>query len=324
MTALRVAARALLALATLCASCLATAQNYPAKPIRLIVPATAASPLDIVSRWMVEGMAKDLGQPVIVENKPGGIYLIGLQEVTRAPADGYTVLVISMPMSVAPSIATNYPIDLLRDFATVGRTVYSYNVLVVPMKSPVRSVSDLIGMLKASPGKHAFLSGGPGTPAHVVGELFKIETRVDALHVPFTQFPQGIANLIDGQIDYGFITTAPMVPQINAGKLRGIAVTSPKRLPALPDIPTVAEAGYPNLQVSDWGAFLVKAATPRPVIDRLNAAMQKVLNAPEAPAALQKFGAEPAPSTPEEMNRHLAAEIDRWAKVARTANIRLQ
>jgi tripartite-type tricarboxylate transporter receptor subunit TctC len=227
-------------------------------------------------------------------------------------------------MSVAPSISPNYPVDLRRELVTVGRTVYSYNVLVVNPGLPANSMADLVTFLKANPGKRTFLSGGPGTPAHVVGELFKLETGVDALHVPFGQFAQGIGSLIGGELDYGFITTAPMIPHVRAGKLRALAVTSAKRLPALPDIPTVAEAGFPGLQVSDWGAFLVKAGTPRAIIDRLNASMQKVLSSPDAPTALAKFGAEPAPSSPEEMARHLDGEIERWGKVARAAKIQLQ
>ncbi len=308
----------------LLASALAGAQPYPAKPIRLVVAAGAASPVDIISRWIVDGMAKDLGQPIIVENRPGGVYRIGLQEVTRAAADGYTMLVISMPIAVAPSISPNYPVDLRKDFDPVGRTVYSYNVLVVYPALPVATMAELVSLLKANPGKRTFLSGGPGTPAHVVGELFKLETGVDALHVPFAQFPQGIGNLIGGQLDYGFITTAPMIPHVNAGKLRALAVTSAHRLPALPNVPTVAEAGFPGLQVSDWGAFLVKAGTPRALVDRLNASMRKVLASPDAPLALAKFGAEPSASTPEELRQFLDGEINRWATVARAANIRLE
>jgi tripartite-type tricarboxylate transporter receptor subunit TctC len=302
----------------------AWAQIYPAKPIRLIVAASTATPPDIISRWIVDGMAKDLGQSIVVENKPGGIYLIALQEVTRGPADGYTMLAIQMPNSVAPSISPNYPIDMRKDFDPIGRTVYSYNVLVVNTKLQATNMTELVSLLRANPGKRTFLSGGPGTPAHVVGELFKLETGVDALHVPYAQFPQGIGNLIDGQLDYGFITTVPMIPHINSGRLRALAVTSPQRLGALPNVPTVIEAGFPGLQVSDWGALVVKAGTPRVIIDRLNASMKKVLLSPEAPAALAKFGAEPSPSTPEEMARLLDSEIDRWGKVARAAKIQLQ
>lgn len=312
---------ALLAVLT---STTAIAQAYPTKPIRLIVPGNTGTPLDIISRWVADQMAKDLGQPIVVENKPGGLYRIGLQDITRAPADGYTLITISMPVTVVPAISVNYPFDLRRDLAPIGRTVYSYNVLVVNNALPVRTMAELVKQLKANPGKHSFLSGGPGTPAHVVGELFKQETGVDALHVPVSQMAQGIGNLIGGQLDYGFITTAPMIPHVQAGKLRALAVTSAKRLPALPDTPTVAEAGYPGLQVSDWGAFLAKAGTPGAIVDRLNASMRKVLAAPEAPAALAKFGAEAAPSTPEEMAQHLANELERWGKVARAANIKLE
>lgn len=312
------------ALLALFASASAIAQGYPTKPIRLIVPGNTGSPLDIISRWVVDQMTKDLGQPIVVENKAGGLYRIGLQEITRAPADGYTLIAISMPVTVAPGISTDYPFDLRRDLAPISRTVYSYNVLVVNNALPARTMDELVKLLKANPGKYSFLSGGPGTPAHVVGELFKQETGVDALHVPVSKMAQGIGNLIGGQLDYGFITTAPMIPHVQAGKLRALAVTSAKRLPALPDTPTVVEAGFPGLQVSDWGAFLAKAGTPRAIVDRLNAAVRKVLASPEAPAALAKFGAEAAPSTSEEMAQHLANELERWGKVARAANVKLE
>lgn len=325
MTLVRLAARCLIcATLTLLASTTAIAQGYPAKPIRLIVPGNTGTPLDIISRWVADQMTKELGQPIVVENKPGGLYRIGLQEITRQPADGYTLITISMPVTVVPGISTNYPFDLRRDLAPIGRTVYSYNVLVLNNALPARSIGDLVKLLKANPGKHTFLSGGPGTPAHVVGELFKLETGVDALHVPVSQMAQGIGNLIGGQLDYGFITTAPMIPHVNAGKLRALAVTSTKRLPALPDTPTVAEAGFPGLQVSDWGAFLAKAGTPQSIVDRLNASMRSVLTAPDAAAALARFGAEAAPSTPEEMARHLDGELIRWGKVARSASIKLE
>jgi len=302
----------------------AFAQGWPVKPIRLVVPTTAASPIDIVSRWIVDGMTKEIGQPIVVENRPGGLALIGLQDALRSPADGYTMAVISMPMTLNPSIAPNYSVDLRTAFQPVGRTVFSYNVLVVHPSVPATTMAELVGVLKAAPGKRSFLSGGTGTPAHVVGELFKLETSVSALHVPYVQFAQGIGNLIGGELDFGFIATPPMIPHVRAGRLRPLAVTAPKRLPALSEVPTVAEAGFPGLQVSDWGAFLVKSGTPTPVVERLNAALVKVLSSPEAPEALAKFGAEPAPTSPAEAARFIASELERWAKVAKAASIKLE
>ena len=303
---------------------MALAQSYPTKPIRFIVAASPTSPVDIISRWILDGMTADLGQGFVVENKVGGVYQIALNEVLRAPADGYTMLVISLPVAVAPSIVDNYPIDLRKDFVTLARTVSSYNILVVPNDSPAKSLAELIALLKADPGKRSYVSGGPGTPAHVIGELFKQVVGLDVLHVPYLQLAQGVGDLIGGRIDYGFLTSAPMIPQIKGGKLRALAVTAPHRLPVIAEVPTVGEAGFPALQVSDWALFLVKAGTPAAVIERLSAATRKVITAPSAPEALAKFGAEPNYLGPEEARRFFDVEIDRWAKVARTGNIKLQ
>jgi tripartite-type tricarboxylate transporter receptor subunit TctC len=313
-----------LTLALAISSPLALAQSYPSKPIRLVVPAGPASPLDIISRWIVDGMAKDLGQSFVVENRPGGLALPAYQDVLRGPSDGYTVLVISMPMTVTPSIAPNYPVNPRRDFDPVSRTVYSYNALVVSPEFPAKTISELVTLLKSQPGKRSFISGGTGTPAHVVGELFKLETGVDVLHVPYVNLAIGFTDLMGGRVDYGYLTTAPVIPHVLSGKLRALAVTSPHRLSALPDIPTVIEAGFPRLQVSDWGMFLVKAGTDRSIIDRLNASVNAIMRASGTAATIAKFGAEPASSSVAEAGRFLEAELERWGKLARAANIKVE
>ncbi len=185
------------------------------------------------------------------------------------------------------------------------------------------SIKELVALAKAKPGALSFMSGGPGTPAHVVGKLFKIETGVNALHLPYVQFPQGIADLLAGRVEYGFIASPPMIPHILAGKLRALAMTGNKRLSALKDVPTVAEAGFPNLEMRDWQGFVVPAGTPRDVIQKLNASIHTALSAPGAEAVLGKFGADPAPGTPEEFGRHLGSEVARWAKLAKAMNIRI-
>ena len=205
--------------AALLAAPQAAAQSYPAKPIRLIVPAAASTPIDILSRVVAEKLGTVLGQPIIVELKPGAAGAIGAQEALKQAADGYTLMTTMMPMSVAQSIYSKVPFDLRKDFAPVGQTAFSYNVLVVHPSVPANSAKELAALLHAQSGKLNFSSGGPGTPAHIAGELFKQQIGADALHVPYSQFPQAIADLIGGQNHFMFVATPPVIGHIKDGAL---------------------------------------------------------------------------------------------------------
>ena len=306
------------------AASIASAQPYPAKPIRLVVPAAASTPIDIVSRVVAERVATHIGQPVVVELRPGATGAVGAAEVLKQPADGYTLMVTYMPMSVAQTIYARVAFDLRKDFVPVGQTVWSYNVLVVHPRLNVNSVQELVGLLKSQPGKFTFPSGGPGTPAHISGELFKLQTGTQALHVPYNQFPQAIADLLGGQHQFMFAATPPMIPHIAAGKLRPLAVTGPARLPVLKDVPTMTEAGFPEFVVRDWQGILVRAGTPSEVVRRINAAIRAAMEAQEVRAVLAKLGADAAMGTPEEFAALIDAEIARWAQVAKAASIRVE
>ena len=310
-------------LAVLAAS-MAWAQSYPAKPIRLVVPAAASTPIDIVSRVVAERLATQLGQPVVVELRPGATGAVGAAEVLKQPADGYTLMVTYMPMSVAQTIYTGVAFDLRKDFVAVGQTVWSYNVLVVHPRLNVHSVRELVGLLKSQPGKLTFASGGPGTPAHISGELFKLQTGTEALHVPYNQFPQAIADLLGGQHQFMFAATPPMIPHIAAGKLRPLAVTGPARLAALKEVPTMVEAGFPDFVVRDWQGILVRAGTPTEAVRRMNAAIRAAMEAQEVRAVLAKLGADAAVGAPEDFAALIDAETARWARVAKAANIRVE
>jgi tripartite-type tricarboxylate transporter receptor subunit TctC len=302
----------------------ATAQPYPSKPIRLVVPAAPSTPIDIVSRVVAERVGALVGQPVVVELRPGATGAVGAVEVLKQPADGYTLMTTYMPMSVAQTIYTSVPFDLRKDFVPLGQTVWSYNVLVVHPSVQARSPRDLAALLASQPGKLSFPSGGPGTPAHIAGELFKLQTATQALHVPYNQFPQAIADLLGGQHQFMFAATPPMIPHIAAGKLRALAVTGPARVDALKEVPTMIEAGFPDFVVRDWQGIVARAGTPAAVVQKINGAIRDAMQAHEVRAMLTKLGADAATGSPEEFAKLIEAEIARWAKVAKAAGIRVE
>jgi tripartite-type tricarboxylate transporter receptor subunit TctC len=321
---MRIGSAALL-LGALCAGALspAGAQNFPSGVIRIVVPTSAATPPDILARVIATELSESEGWKVVVENKAGAVQTIGGMEVLKAPADGQTLYSITVPVAAAPALLPNIPFQLDKDFAPLVRVGTSYNVLVVHPSVPAKSVSEFVAYLKANPGKTTFSSGGFGTPAHLIGELFKLETGVQSTHVPYVQFPQAIGDLVSGVNTYQFIAIPPVVQLIETGKLRALAVTGHKRVPALKDVPTIVEAGYPKLASEDWAGFLVKAGTPAPVIARLNAAVNKAIKSEKVRATLIKLGTEPGGGTPEEFGATVRADLAHWAKIVKDAGIKM-
>lgn len=317
-------AACVIALACLFGAPKAAAQAYPSKPIRLVVPTSVSTPIDIVSRIVAERVSAAIGQTIAVDNRPGATGIVGAQEVLKQPADGYTLLTLMMPMSVGQSIYPNVPFDLGRDFEPVGQTAFSYNVLVLNPAVPAHSVTELAALLQAQPGKLNFSSGGVGTPAHISGELFKLVTRTDALHVPYNQFPQAIADLLGGQNQFMFAATPPVMGHIASGKLRALAVTGPNRIAALKDVPTMVESGYPDFVVREWQGFAVKTGAPREAISKVHAAIETALASSEVRQLFAKLGADPAAGSPEAFANLIRTEIERWGRLAKTANIRTQ
>jgi tripartite-type tricarboxylate transporter receptor subunit TctC len=301
----------------------ARAQTFPSNVIRFVVPNSASTPPDILARIVANALADLEGWKIIVEDKPGALMSLGAGEVLRQPADGYTLLSVATPITAMGALMPNASINIETDFAPVIRVGTGYNVLVVNPSVPVHSVAELIDFLKKNPGKHTFSSGGFGTPAHLLGELFKLETAVQATHVPYNQFPQAIADLLAGVNTYQFITLLPVVQLINTGKLRPLAVMGPKRNPAIKDVPTIAEAGFPQLVAEDWGGILVKAGTPANVIARLNNAVNSALKTDKVREALAKIGTDVGGGTPQEFGAHVQAELVRWTKVIRDAGIKI-
>ncbi|MNY01359.1 Tripartite tricarboxylate transporter family receptor [compost metagenome] len=312
---------ALLAAAALAAGTAHAA--YPDHPIRWIVPFPAGGAMDNIARTLGEDMSKTLGQAVVVENRPGAGGNIGAELVARAPADGYTILIVANGMAVNPALYGKLGYDPIKDFAPVSLLAVVPNVLVAnKAKTPARTVAEVIASAKARPGKYTYASAGNGTSIHLAGELFTSMAQVDLLHIPYKGSGPAMTDLLGGQVDYMFDSITSAKPQIDSGKLTPIAVTTARRSSALPNVPTLAEAGLPGYELSPWFAAFVPARTPQPVIDALNKAMLEALKKPAVQQRLAGIGAEPIGSTPAALRDHLAKETTKWGALIKEKGIR--
>ena len=314
-------AAAVLLLLGLCGTA-AWGQAYPGKPIRFYVSTGPGAPPDVMARLLAEKLAVSLGQPVIVENRPGGSGSIGMNAVAKAPPDGHTIGIFSMGYTTAPSLVAQMPYDTERDLAPVTMLARDSNLLIVPANSTVKSVGELVALAKAKPGEIKFASGGNSTPAHLAGELFKREAGLDIVHIPYKTPPAGAAAVLSGEVDMMFAATVAAAPHIKSGRVRVLAASTPKRLPAFPDVPTLAELGYTEVVVSNWSGVVAPAGTPKDIIERLHAEIQKVLALPEILKRLEGLGVEPSPARPEEFGALIRSELQKWNKVVRDAGIK--
>jgi tripartite-type tricarboxylate transporter receptor subunit TctC len=302
----------------------AIAEAYPSNMIRIVVGGGAGSPPDIITRIVANELGQSEGWRIVVENKPGAIQTIGAGEVLKQPADGYTVFAITLPASAAPALLPSIGFRMDADFAPVVKLTSAHHVLVVNPSVPAKSIAELVALLKSQPDKLTFSSGGFGTPAHLAGELFKLQTSVRVAHVPYRALPQAIGDLLNGTNHYQFITPLPVLELIEAGKLRALAVTAPKRMPQLKNVPTVVEEGFPELIIQDWVGFLVKSGTPNDVVARLNEATNKALAKPSVQEAFAKIAAEPAGGSPTEFGAFVKSQMAHWSKVVKDSGIKIR
>ncbi len=302
---------------------LADAAVYPARPIRLIVPFPPGGAVDPVARFIAEALGERLGQPVVSINRGGGGGSIGMDEAAKAAPDGYTIVLDHSGMAYMPGLYPNLPFDPVKDFAPIIAAVAGFYVLAVNPALPVKSLADLIAYAKANPGKLTFGSAGIGSTLHLAGEMFKREAGVDMLHVPYRGAGPAIKDVIAGEIKLMFAPAVAMLPLANSGKVRVIAQTPAKRSALAPDIPSVAET-LPGFDIVGWYGLAGPAATPRAVIERINAECNAALRSPTTIARLRELSYEPIGGTPEEAAARIKTDVVRWTKIIRDAGIKAQ
>lgn len=304
---------------------IAFAQNdYPHKPIRIVVPVAAGGGTDYTARLIGQKLSETWGQSVIVDNRPGGAGNLGVELVAKAQPDGYTLVMPITSFPINPSLYAKLPFDTVKDFAPVVLAASAPLLLVVNPSVPAQSVKDLVALAKAKPGAMNYANSGSGTTAHLAGELFKRMAGVEIVSIAYKGGGPAVIDLIAGQVQIYFSTIPAALQQVKAGKLRALAVTSSKRVPELPDIPTVSESGLPGFEVVGWFGLFAPAGTPKPVITRLNAEIIKILNAPESRERLSGHGLIPGGGTPQELGQFLQAEIAKWGKLIKETGIRAE
>jgi tripartite-type tricarboxylate transporter receptor subunit TctC len=321
-----VALRALIFMAALLCAAIgsgqSSAQTYPARPVRLIVPFGAGGPTDVIARLVAQKLSERWGQQVYTENLPGAGGNTGVATVARAPADGYTILVVSTGFMVNPSMYAKVPYDPIKDFAPITLVAASPNVVSVHPSFPAKTLKELVELVKAHPGKYSFAQPSTGSTPHLAGELFKQQYRLDLVTVPFNSAALAINSTIGGHTPIAFTALPPAMANIKDGKLRGLAVLSVRRAPALPDVPTNAEAGIPDLESDTLTGIVAPAGTPKDVIDRWRDDIAKAVATAEVKERLETLGFAPVANTPDEFGARIRSEIAKWSKVVHDANIR--
>jgi tripartite-type tricarboxylate transporter receptor subunit TctC len=302
----------------------AWAQAYPARPVRVIVPYAPGGPTDVFGRLVAQKLSEHLGKQFYVENVAGANGNIGMGRAAKAAPDGYTTLVVSPSYAINATLYDKAPYDPAKDFDPVALAVTNPLVLTVNPSVPARSVGDLIALIKANPGKHNYATGGTGSLPHLVGERFRLAFGLDLVHVPFNSAGLAIGSVVAGHTPMSFGSLAPAVPQIEDGKLRALAVTGKTRSQTMPDVPTMTEAGYPDIEGENWHAVLVPAGTPSEIVALLNRAIVKIMALADMKERLAAVGFEPLANTSDESAAQIGTEVAKWAKVIRQAGIKAE
>ncbi|HTQ01972.1 MAG TPA: tripartite tricarboxylate transporter substrate binding protein [Casimicrobiaceae bacterium] len=314
----------LLALAAALPVLPAAAQAYPSRSVKLVVPFPPGGSLDLAGRLIAQKLTEMWGQSVVVENKPGAGGNIGADYVAKSAPDGYTILLGALSThAVNPSLYKSMPYDAAKDFAPITLIAVTPNVLVVNASLPVNNVKEFLAYAKANSGKIAFGSGSNGSAGHLAGELFKVETGVDATHIPYKGGAPATQALLAGDTQFMFDNLANAMAQVKAGKLKALAVTTAQRSPLVPDLPTMAEAGLPGFDISTWYGLFAPAGTPAPIVAKWNADVTKILTAPDVRAKLMADGADPSPDTPEQFAQMISRELAKYARIIKASGAKV-
>ena len=298
------------------------AQQYPSKPARIIVPFGAGGPADIYARYLAQRLQEPLGQSFVIDNRPGAGSIIGTDLVAKSPPDGYTLLLMSNTHTVNESLVPKKPFALMKDFLPIAPINYSDLVLVVHPSVPAKSIKELIALAKAKPNGLNYASSGTGTPYHMAGELFKSMAGVQIVHIPHKGSGEARTSVMSGQVEIMLDAITTMAPMARAGRVRALGTTGAKRSTVLPDVPTIAEAGVKDYEATIWLGIMAPAGTSKPIVDRLNAEIGKIVARPDVKKAWNEQGAEPMAMTPAEFEKFLNADIAKWAHVVKVAGVK--
>jgi tripartite-type tricarboxylate transporter receptor subunit TctC len=309
---------------SLAATVNANAQAWPTRPIKLIVPYAPGGSADIVARMVTEEWAKALGGVMVVDNRAGAGGNLGVDAVAKSAPDGYTIGLHTVSLAINPALTPKMPYDTLKDLAPIGMVASSQHVLVVPDNLKATDVKSLIALLKAEPGKHNFASAGAGSTFHMAAELFKATADVPMEHIPYRGGGPALVDTIAGQVSLSFPVLSAAQPHVQSGKLRALGVTGSKRSPLMPNVPTIAEAGLPKYSFETWFIVFAPAATPKPVIEKLNASLNQALRSPAVTDRMTKEGFDPIPSTPAEARARVEKELPQWAKLIKERGIKAE
>jgi tripartite-type tricarboxylate transporter receptor subunit TctC len=302
----------------------ATAQDYPTRAVKIIVPFGAGGPADVYARFVGQHLSEALKQPFVIENRPGAGAIIGTDEAAKAAPDGYTLLMMSNTHTTNETLIAKKSYQLMRDFVPVSPVNSSDLLMVIHPDVPAKTLAEFIAHAKSKPGALNYASSGPGTPYHMAGELFKAMTGTDIVHVPHRNSGEARNSVIGGHVQMMIDAITTTAPTVQGGQVRALGTTGLKRSAVLPDVPTIAEAGLPKYEATIWLGIMAPTGTPKPIVDRLNGEINRVLAKPEVREAWTKQGAVPMKMTPDEFDRYLRADIDKWAEVVKTTGAKVQ